>query len=595
MKWVRPLTVSRSIFIKFVLSFILVGLVPLIVLGYFLLDAFSTQSERYNNSNLDQMTLYMAKNVEEVFAGYNMISKLMYDDNWARELGNPVNKYSTSTIDNLLNTILGMDLYMENVYYIPSVTEDVIFQSRKAKVFDESKFPLKDMTNKLKNDPTGLVLYPTHSEAYFLGSNLQVLTLARNLLDMSTVLLEEPRVIGTLIFDVNIEVFENVFAQIALGPDDAIHMIDQEGIINYSNHKDRIGEQIKPEEKQLQSGNAIRVVTNKIPVTQQELIGQFSRKDFFSTFIQFKGVIITVLAVCMAALLLLSLTFSRKFSRPIREVITQMSKMESGNLDVNLSVKSEDELGQLTRGMNRMAKQLDYFIQDAYVAQIKQKQAELYALKTQIRPHYLYNTLEVIRMSAVMNEDMPVADMIHSLSSQLDYVLDYGENMVELSQELQNVKDYFNLIQVRYEEQVELIITIGTAVSSKWGIPKLTLQPLIENAVEHGILPKDEGGKIALEISLEDSEALLIQIIDDGVGMNESEVHELNENIQNQLSEGGAHQLGMKNVHERVQSLFGKSYGITINSIPHVGTSVQIRIPIIREVEKHDPKRNDGR
>jgi len=538
------------------------------------------------------MTLYMANNVEQVFAGYNNISKLMYDENWYEQLINPVNKYSVSTIDNLLNTILGMDLNLENVYYIPNVTNDIIIQSRKAKVFDRSKFPLQAINEKLRADPTGLALFPTHAEAYFLGSDLKVMTLARNLLDPSTVLTEEPTVLGTLVFDVNIEVFENVFTQIALGPDDEILMIDQDGFINYSNHQDRIGQLSYWDNKQLQHLKMRRTVINEIPVTKQQLIGQFSRKDFFSTFVQFKGVVITVLAVCLSFLILLSLTFSRNFSRPIREVMSQMSRMESGNLDVHLTVRSEDELGQLNRSVNRMAKQLNHFIQDAYVAQIKQKQAELNALKSQIRPHYLYNTLEVIRMSAVSNDDMPVADMIHSLSSQLEYVLDYGESIVELGSELQNVKDYFTLIQVRYEDHVNLSIRLEMEVSLKWGVPKLSIQPFIENAVEHGLLPKDDGGKIALEISNEENNALIIRIIDDGVGMNEQRSQELNDKLQEQLPARGGHQLGIKNVHDRVQSLFGKAYGITINSIPDVGTSVQITIPIIREVEKHESKRN---
>jgi two-component system sensor histidine kinase YesM len=171
-------------------------------------------------------------------------------------------------------------------------------------------------------------------------------------------------------------------------------------------------------------------------------------------------------------------------------------------------------------------------------------------------------------------------------------VLDYGENIVELRRELQNVEDYFDLIQVRYEDRVNLLMKVDSDVSLDWGILKLSIQPFIENAVQHGILPKDDGGRISLEIAQEDGDALSIRIIDDGVGMNAEKVQELNQTLNGKLFVGGGKQIGLKNVHDRVQSLFGHSFGIVINSIPNVGTSVHIRLPIIKEVDNPYAKRN---
>jgi two-component system sensor histidine kinase YesM len=119
----------------------------------------------------------------------------------------------------------------------------------------------------------------------------------------------------------------------------------------------------------------------------------------------------------------------------------QMKKVESGNLDVRVNIKSKDEVGKLASGFNQMVERLKTFINEAYIAEIKQKQTELNALKSQIRPHYLYNTLEVIRMSAVYNDDNEVADMIQVLSNQMKYVIDYGEEIVTISTELSNLND----------------------------------------------------------------------------------------------------------------------------------------------------------
>ncbi|UUZ97408.1 histidine kinase [Paenibacillus sp. P25] len=199
----------------------------------------------------------------------------------------------------------------------------------------------------------------------------------------------------------------------------------------------------------------------------------------------------------------MSLVFSRRFSRPIRDIMKGMTKVESGKLDISIPVSSEDELGQLAHGFNRMTSRLNRFINEAYVAEIGRKQAELNALKGQIRPHYLYNTLEVIRMSAVANDDMPVADMIHALSNQLKYVLDYGRDVVTVREELEHVEDYFHLIRSRFRDRIELETVVDPDISLDWGLMKLSVQPLIENAVQHGLKPRGNRGKIRLSLERE--------------------------------------------------------------------------------------------
>lgn len=150
MSWIRRGT--RSIFVKFVLSFIAAGLLPLFVLGYVLLNAFSVQSGRYNDSNLNQMTLFIAKNADQILTGYNTISKMMYNENWYGRLrgkeGFPVN--GASPIDDLLISVLSSDSFIENVFYIPFASGEVHYLSRKAKVFMPGRFPLADISHQLE-------------------------------------------------------------------------------------------------------------------------------------------------------------------------------------------------------------------------------------------------------------------------------------------------------------------------------------------------------------------------------------------------------------------------------------------------------------
>ncbi|CAH1209604.1 Sensor histidine kinase RcsC [Paenibacillus plantiphilus] len=592
MRWFPNDAMKRSIFVKFVFSFVLVGFMPLIVLGYFLMDAYFTQSERFNINNLEQMSLYIAKNSSQILTDYNDISKMMYDVNWYDRLSQAARGNRNHSIDNWLVFALSSDPYIENAYFIPQSSMEIIHRSRRAKQFVPGQFPYADLTSELERNPKGLYLYPAHQETYFVNSNRLVMTFSRNLIDKSTLLNEHPTVLGTFIYDVSVDNFNAISSELHLSPNDEIMILSDDHIVNYSNNEQRIGTSVSLEEERSAAEKDNRhLIAMDIAGTDQKLVGSYARTGFLATIEPFKFLVIVVASVCMLFLLLLAIVFSRRFSRPIREIIKQMRKMESGDFNVALPVKSQDELGLLNRGMNRLADQLNRFIEEAYAAELRQKQSELNALKSQIRPHYLYNTLEVIRMSAVSQGAMPVADMIHVLSNQLQYVLDYGESMVTLEEEVANVRNYFDLIQVRFEERVGLQIHIGSEVSMKWGVPKLSIQPLVENAVLHGILKKREGGQIRLQIEAEDGNLLSIWIIDDGVGMDEQQLGSLRERLEQ--GQGAARRngkqtgIGLKNVHDRIQSLFGGDGGIHLESTPSRGTTIQIRIPIVREIDRY--------
>jgi two-component system sensor histidine kinase YesM len=295
------------------------------------------------------------------------------------------------------------------------------------------------------------------------------------------------------------------------------------------------------------------------------------------------------IGICSVVLIIMGAWFSRRLAAPIRGLIKQMTKVESGNLEIQVEVNSNDEMGRLAHGFNRMVERLKAFINEAYVAEIKQKQTELNALKSQIRPHYLYNTLEVIRMNAVHSDAVEVGDMILSLSNQLKYVIDYGEERVTIHRELEHLKDYFYIIEVRFENRFELIYDISDSINLNWPILKLSLQPIVENAVQHGLRPK---GKGTIKIMFETVDRkLAVTVYDDGVGMEKEQLDRLNASLEDAGVPGK--NVGLKNVHERIKSICGEGYGISISSRLHIGTSVLLLFSIEEELP-HDPNRTGG-
>ena len=179
--------------------------------------------------------------------------------------------------------------------------------------------------------------------------------------------------------------------------------------------------------------------------------------------------------------------------------------------------------------------------------------------------------------------------MILSLSNQLKYVIDYGEEWVPLRKELDHLKDYFYIIEVRFENRFELKIDAADDVNLEWPILKLALQPIVENAIQHGLRPQGRGTVVVAVKRIEDR--IAVTVADDGIGIERTKLDAL----LARLKQGGApaDHVGMKNVHERLRSLCGESFGLSVSSRPHIGTSVTLEFPI-KEVLVHDPGAHRG-
>ena len=294
-------------------------------------------------------------------------------------------------------------------------------------------------------------------------------------------------------------------------------------------------------------------------------------------------------AVSVAALLVGSVYFSRKLTRPMREMMAQMAEVESGHFDIELPVRSRDEIGVLSERFNQMSAALKNYINQSYVAQIKQNEAELTALKSQIYPHFLYNTLEIIRMSALEEKGREqVPEMIEALSEQIHYLIGPMQDMVPLEKEIGIVRKYVYLLNCRIGGKLQL--TVKAAGAGTFQVPKLILQPIVENAYVHGIKPKGKGC-IMIETTA-GKESLEITVMDNGVGMDEEAMEKIRRLFESDepgiKNEYNWQSIGLKNVHDRVRYLYGEKYGIRITSTLAVGTMVRILLPLPERNENDD-------
>ena len=221
--------------------------------------------------------------------------------------------------------------------------------------------------------------------------------------------------------------------------------------------------------------------------------------------------------------------------------------------------------------------------------EMSKRQAQYQALQNQINPHFLYNTLESIRSEALLAGLDSVADMCEALASFFRYTISNMENLVTVEQEIENIKTYFYIQQYRFGERLKLEIQCDESERDavmKCLIPKLTLQPIVENAIIHGIEQKIGQGKVTIHMMLTEKR-LLIWVSDDGIGMNQETLNSINQRMTERnirrKSRGG---IAIGNVSNRIKLLFGENYGVTVFSTLDVGTDVEITLPRTSEQDR---------
>ena len=286
---------------------------------------------------------------------------------------------------------------------------------------------------------------------------------------------------------------------------------------------------------------------------------------------------------CTAVWLFGFLFFYFAVLRPYRKVDRYLQLFFAGYTNAGL----KEEACILSPGTEELARVLVRLTESDQLLNANKRQAQYLALQNQINPHFLYNTLDSIRSEAMMGENQTVAEMTEALATFFRYTISKVENMVTLEEELENTKIYFLIQKHRYEDRVTLEIEYDKEdeVLLRYLLPKLTIQPVVENSILHGIERKIGSGTIRILLRCTEKR-LLIRISDNGVGMAPEVLERLNhqlnqpvfDSIQLSKDKGG---IAILNVNNRIHLIFGEEYGMTVYSTPGVGTDTEIHLPLI--------------
>ncbi len=294
-----------------------------------------------------------------------------------------------------------------------------------------------------------------------------------------------------------------------------------------------------------------------------------------------KSVILFLVSIALASILMIE--FSSSFAKRVERFHAQMQKAAKGNFELEEHLGGNDEISELYDYLGTMIWKIQKLISDVYREQlhaeqlkIEQKEAEFKMLASQINPHFLYNTLEVIRMKARASKQYDIEELVKMLAKILRKNIQAGSQDVEIQTEVELITCYLKIQQYRFGERIQYEIDMDPEMEHIRILP-LILQPIVENSIVHGLEVKEGIGHIRISISRKDSD-LLIVVEDDGVGMEKEQLEALRSNM-NRRNENGTH-IGMQNVHQRIRLRYGDAYGLELDSVSGVGTRVKIRIPI---------------
>ncbi|MEK0315223.1 cache domain-containing sensor histidine kinase [Cohnella sp. 56] len=277
-----------------------------------------------------------------------------------------------------------------------------------------------------------------------------------------------------------------------------------------------------------------------------------------------------MIVLCMAVLSVIIALFSRTLLHGLMKLNDRMRRVEEGELDLVVTAVSRDEIGQLTNRFGLMLRRINQLIEEAYVNRIARKEAELIALQAQINPHFLYNSLSLINSQAIGKEAYDISRTVTLLAKFYRTALNKGKEYISVRDELSMVRSYVELQQIMSGHAFDVVYELEDRIYPL-GIVRLVLQPLVENAIDHGLKEKTEGLRmLTVGGRIQDGD-LVLSISDTGVGMDEETVS----GLLTSRSSG----YGLTNVHERLRLYFGEPYGLEISSRVGLGTTVEVRLP----------------
>lgn len=399
---------------------------------------------------------------------------------------------------------------------------------------------------------------------------------------------EQSSLTGIILFNLREDFFANILQNAKISENGFLALINQDGMVNFKTVPQRyqindwaLEMLINQEEPSGRlsirnaAGKKIILIYDTLPINRWKLAAVFPEDDILNIAGFFKKITLAVMFLLILAGVFLSNLLAQIVTRPLSNLTEKVKRVKEGNLDVPFDSKGSNEIDILNEGIHGLLGKVRNLLQQVRQEQEQKRLAELETLQAQIKPHFLYNTLDSIRQLCEMRETRDAGAMVEALAKFFRISISGGKEIISLADEVEHIQSYLLIQKMRYSDTFDYEINVNNELF-KFKVLKLTLQPLIENAIYHGI--KQKRGKGLLVVNGRHNGAkLILEICDSGAGMSESKLEQVRESLINPEVGRG---YGLKNVHRRLQLHYGPEYGLEIESELGEGTRIRVILPV---------------
>lgn len=404
---------------------------------------------------------------------------------------------------------------------------------------------------------------------------------------------------GILLVDMNFSGIEQLFAKVNTREGSYVYLMDGSGEIIYHPRQKLIYSNLLEENNlsaaEYEDGNHTEtfggekrsVIVKTVGYTGWKIVSVTPVSQFSMNLVQMRFFLIVIMAFTLMLITFLNLVLSAQIANPIKKLEDSVKDLEKGELKTEgeIFIGGSQEVQHLGRTIRSMVNQMRTLMNNIVREQEKKRKSELDALQSQINPHFLYNTLDSIVWMVECERYEEAISMVTALANLFRISLSKGNTIISVEKELQHAKNYVNIQKVRYKNRFEVTFDVDQEVL-QYSTVKLSLQPLIENAIYHGMESMDGDG-ILLIRGYKKGNDIFLEVADNGLGMPEEVVETLLTKSRKVNQKGSG--IGFRNVHQRIQLYFGEAYGLQIQSEPDEGTTVRIYLPAV-QFDENDMK-----
>ncbi|EMS69205.1 cache domain-containing sensor histidine kinase [Ruminiclostridium cellobioparum] len=581
---------------RLLISYILVIVIPITAISVIIYNYTTDYLEERVTESVLATSAQITENLDTFFTNMAKITEMPYYDKELNNIldrrysvNNEMNEYQkvedyNQITQNFFSKLFLLNKSIETLYLTSFVNDRVYYKGYRAEYSrEESDLKNEQWFRNIVSKGGKEVIIGIHDEFPSVPNTSQVITIGRLIVKPFT---NEKQ--GVFLINIKPEKLEELYKETRLTPGTRQLIIDENNRIVYSKLENEIGTQIDPDIIKIinSKGTNNEVTINNTPVfiisdtsrySFWKVINIIPRNELFSDAEAIReGILLIGIALVLLSVLV-SFIIAGSITKPIVKLNNQMKLVEQGDFSVNIEGQRNDEVGQLSKTFNKMILQINELIQKIKIDGENKRISELQALQSQINPHFMYNTLNVIKWMAQMQAADNITQAVDSLIYLLNFSAKTTAEFIPISEELEFVKNYISIMRLRYYNKFEVIYEIEDSVY-KYKTLKFILQPFIENAIFHGFDKRKSGYHLRIKAFLENGSVCFI-INDDGSGIAAQDIPKiLNKDIQ---GEKGFNSIGISNVVGRIKLHFGQQYKVDITSRPEVGTSIFINIPQI--------------